>query len=273
MTHSTLCRQLLACQGRAGPAHWRGEPDRERMGDSGRGRPGGRGAVPVDVPWWQEVEPVVARLEELLGVPVLVLRLLTVDGGEGGRDGHATYHVEALERPAPGPLERRPLDDGRFGTDSALRAPWARAAGLRELLDWSARTWRRRDDPSPARSSSDGPGTLRHCSGCPPRRGRSGSRRRRTSPPTRGPSSPHSPVRTLHWCRSSWAGARGGSSWNTYRGGLLGCLARYGDRGDEAFGGGPGRPLGEPARRAAGLAHTRPRHPVDASSTDRRPRG
>lgn len=101
---------------------------------------GAVGPFPVDVPWWQEVEPVVARLEELLGVPVLVLRLLTVDGGEGGRDGHATYHVEALERPAPGPLERRPLDDGRFGTDSALRAPWARAAGLRELLDWAART-------------------------------------------------------------------------------------------------------------------------------------
>ncbi|MEU1415407.1 GNAT family N-acetyltransferase [Streptomyces sp. NPDC049097] len=101
---------------------------------------GAVGPFPVDVPWWQEVEPVVARLEELLGVPVLVLRLLTVDGGEGGRDGHVTYHVEALERPAPGLLDRRPLDDGLLGPRSALRAPWARAAGLRELLDWAART-------------------------------------------------------------------------------------------------------------------------------------
>ncbi|MED7824973.1 aminoglycoside phosphotransferase family protein [Streptomyces chiangmaiensis] len=98
---------------------------------------GAVGPFPVDVPWWQEVEPVVTRLEDLLGVPVLVLRLLTVDG-DGGRDGHATYHVEALERPARGLLERRPLDDGLLTRDSGLRTPWARAASLRELLDWAA---------------------------------------------------------------------------------------------------------------------------------------
>jgi hypothetical protein len=38
------------------------------------------GPFPVDIPWWAEVEPVVAHLEETLGVPVVVLRLLTVEG-------------------------------------------------------------------------------------------------------------------------------------------------------------------------------------------------
>jgi hypothetical protein len=62
------------------------------------------GPVAVGVPWWVEVEPVVACLHKALGVPVFVLRLLTVEGGEGARDGHVTYHVAALERPAAGLL-------------------------------------------------------------------------------------------------------------------------------------------------------------------------
>ncbi|MFC3572183.1 aminoglycoside phosphotransferase family protein [Streptomyces yaanensis] len=98
------------------------------------------GPSAVDVPWWSEVEPVVGWLEDLLGVPVLVLRLLTVDGGEGGRDGHATYHVEALERPAPGLLDRGPLDEDLLTQDDELRTPWARVEGLRDLLDWAGRT-------------------------------------------------------------------------------------------------------------------------------------
>src|SRR5690349_17833718 len=91
------------------------------------------GPFPVDVPWWQEVEPVVDRVRHLLGVPVLVLRLLTVDGGEGGRCGHATYQVEALRRPAPGLLDPGPADQGLLAQDDPLRTPWARAEGLREL--------------------------------------------------------------------------------------------------------------------------------------------
>ncbi|MER6126829.1 aminoglycoside phosphotransferase family protein, partial [Streptomyces sp. NPDC001795] len=90
------------------------------------------GPFPVDVPWWSEVEPVVGRLEDLLGVPVLVLRLLTVDGGEGVRDGHATYHVEALGRPAHALLDQRPVDADLLTADDERRMPWARADGLRE---------------------------------------------------------------------------------------------------------------------------------------------
>ncbi|MFF3581371.1 hypothetical protein [Streptomyces mirabilis] len=67
---------------------------------------GSAGPFAVDVPWWSEVGPVFEWLEELLGVPVLVLRLLDVEGGARGRDGHVTYHVEALERPGSGLLDQ-----------------------------------------------------------------------------------------------------------------------------------------------------------------------
>ena len=87
-------------------------------------RPGAVGPFDVDVPWWADVGPVVARLRELLGVPAYVLRLLSVEGGEGARDGHVTYHVATELTPDPEPPH-------------ALRAPWAHAAGLRELLDWA----------------------------------------------------------------------------------------------------------------------------------------
>lgn len=101
---------------------------------------GSAGPFAVDVPWWSEVEPVVGRLEELLGVPVLILRLLDVEAGAGGRDGHVTYHVEALGRPATGLLDQRPVDMALLDGGEALRSPWARADGLRELLDWAAGT-------------------------------------------------------------------------------------------------------------------------------------
>jgi len=90
------------------------------------------GPFDVEVPWWAQVEPVAAHLEQALGVPVVVLRLLTVEGADGARDGHVTYHVEALEPPPT--LERCEFADD----DHPLRLPWARASGVRELLDWAS---------------------------------------------------------------------------------------------------------------------------------------
>jgi hypothetical protein len=75
-----------------------------------------------------EVEPVVAHLEETLGVPVAALRLLTVDGSDGARGGRVTYHVEAL-RPPPGNLNALPGFSGcrprtvRSGSRPSLRSP------------------------------------------------------------------------------------------------------------------------------------------------------
>jgi hypothetical protein len=90
------------------------------------------GPFPVDIPWWSEVEPVVARLEETLGVPVIVLRLLDVEGADGGRDGHVTYHAEALQ-PFRSPAAREFVE-----ADHPLRMPWARASGVRDLFAWAA---------------------------------------------------------------------------------------------------------------------------------------
>jgi Phosphotransferase enzyme family len=101
---------------------------------------GAIGPFQVGVPWWSEVEPVVEHLREVLGVPVLVLRLLLVEGGEGGRDGHVTYHVAALERPASGLLAERPVDHAVLAGPQELRAPWAREQGIREVLDWASGT-------------------------------------------------------------------------------------------------------------------------------------
>jgi hypothetical protein len=91
------------------------------------------GPFTVEVPWWAEVEPVVTYLEETLGVPVVVLRLLAVEGSDGARDGHVTYHAEALQ--PPGSLPRCDFVDD----DHPLRQPWARASGVRELLQWASR--------------------------------------------------------------------------------------------------------------------------------------
>jgi hypothetical protein len=98
------------------------------------------GPFAVNVPWWSEVESVVACLHEALDVPVLVLRLLGVEGGEGGRDGHVTYHVAALDRPAPGLLAGRPVDHAALTRPEILRSPWAGVEGIREALSWASDT-------------------------------------------------------------------------------------------------------------------------------------
>jgi Phosphotransferase enzyme family len=98
------------------------------------------GPFPVSLPWWSEVEPVVAHLREVLDVPVLVLRLLLAEGGEGGRDGHVTYHVAALRRPAPGVLAERPVDQAVLTGPEDLRSPWARLEGVHEVLSWASDT-------------------------------------------------------------------------------------------------------------------------------------
>ena len=91
------------------------------------------GPFPVEPAWWAEVGPVGDRLESELGVPVTVLRLLTVEGGDGARDGHVTYHVEAASAP------RAALRPAVFTvSDERLRLPWASAAGVRELLAWAS---------------------------------------------------------------------------------------------------------------------------------------
>ncbi|MFD1146728.1 hypothetical protein [Saccharothrix hoggarensis] len=58
----------------------------------------------VDSPWWNDVEPVTAHLDRVLGVPTSVLRLVAT-ATSGTRDGVVTYQVEA-ERVPDGGLTR-----------------------------------------------------------------------------------------------------------------------------------------------------------------------
>jgi phosphotransferase family enzyme len=103
---------------------------------------GAVGPFGVDIPWWAEAEPVAARLRETLGVPVIVLRLLRADGGDGSRDGHVTYHVAALTRPAPGLLAIGPAVPAGIRAEldvtDELRSPWARLDGVLDLLGWAS---------------------------------------------------------------------------------------------------------------------------------------
>jgi len=91
-------------------------------------------SFPVDSPFWPDVEPVVRHLEEVLGVPTAVLRLVSVVGGESPRGGEVTYLVEAATTPtrgyAPDP------GDGVFAPQP-LRAPWAEPGGPAALVRWA----------------------------------------------------------------------------------------------------------------------------------------
>ncbi len=97
------------------------------------------GPFEVAVPWWSSVGAVTERVAAETGVPVAVVRLVGVTGGAGGRDGHAVYHVEALERPADAaPRPAGPEVDALLGP-AERRAGWATPAGLRAALDWAGR--------------------------------------------------------------------------------------------------------------------------------------
>ncbi len=117
------------------------------------------GPVEMPTPWWNDVAPVVTWLNGLLGVPVAVLRLVDVEGGKFMRDGHVTYHAEALAnppanveawehhsidaKPSSDPSvhlavrESIPLGERFVAGDEPLRASWATVEGLRAALDWA----------------------------------------------------------------------------------------------------------------------------------------
>ncbi|MFE2723612.1 phosphotransferase family protein [Kitasatospora sp. NPDC059327] len=100
------------------------------------------GPFEVDGGWWSAAAPVVERVSEELGVPVLVLRLAEVAEGGGGSGGHVVYHVEALERPAGLVPRQQGADIAALLGPAERRAGWATASGLRSALDWAERTLR-----------------------------------------------------------------------------------------------------------------------------------
>ncbi|MBP0451547.1 phosphotransferase [Kitasatospora sp. RG8] len=112
---------------------------------------GPQGPYEVDEAWWSAAAPVVERLTQELGVPVVVLRLAGVTDGEGGNGGHVLYHVEALERPAGLVPRQAGPDTAALLGPAERRAGWATPAGLRETLDWAEQALDRAGRPSAGR--------------------------------------------------------------------------------------------------------------------------
>ena len=88
---------------------------------------GDDGPAPVvepEIPWWSEVRSLVAAAESAVGAPLRVLRRLSVESGELGRDSEVTYLFEREGGP--------PADE----PDHPLRSRWARSGWLDEVLAW-----------------------------------------------------------------------------------------------------------------------------------------
>ncbi|BAJ32211.1 MULTISPECIES: aminoglycoside phosphotransferase family protein [Kitasatospora] len=100
---------------------WRGE------------RVGAVGPIAAESPYWAQIGEVAAAASRLAGVPLAVLRLLSVAGGEGGRGGEVVYLAVASERPTGvlAPVGRS--DDAGH----PLRLDWARADGLAGEWAWA----------------------------------------------------------------------------------------------------------------------------------------
>jgi Phosphotransferase enzyme family len=101
---------------------------------------GSVGPFEVPGPWWSYAEAITNHLDEVLGVPTALVRLVGSDRermGNGG--GHVIYHAEALTTPKAILDGERPEDWAAILRDHPLRAPWARPSGPVELLDWAVR--------------------------------------------------------------------------------------------------------------------------------------
>ena len=78
------------------------------------------------------------RLDELLGVRCVVLRLVHADEAEVGRGGRTVYHVQTMGAPRSGVLDETPYD----GWDAIvephpLRATWAEVDGPERMVEWA----------------------------------------------------------------------------------------------------------------------------------------
>ncbi|MFI9010235.1 phosphotransferase [Actinosynnema sp. NPDC053489] len=88
----------------------------------------------VDSPWWNDVEPMTAHLDRVLGVTTSVLRLVG-STAPAMRDGVVTYQVEADRVPERGLSSGEP----HAFDEHPSRLPWARPGGPAELVAWARR--------------------------------------------------------------------------------------------------------------------------------------
>ena len=101
-------------------------------------------SFPVDSPFWADVEPVVRHLDELLGVPTAVLRLVSVVDGESPRGGEVTYLVEAASVPTRG---YAPDAGDDVFAPQPRRTPWAEPGGPAALVCWAGDALSRQGRP------------------------------------------------------------------------------------------------------------------------------
>jgi hypothetical protein len=95
----------------------------------------------VAEPWWSEARTATAALDDALKARTAIVRLLEVsrDSDHGPRGGEASYHVEALTPPSG--LDERPADEwAAVIAPEPLRSAWATPAGVRDLIDWAAKS-------------------------------------------------------------------------------------------------------------------------------------
>lgn len=88
---------------------------------------GASGEPPIvepEVPWWAEARSLVTAAEAAVGEPLRLLRRLSVESGENGRDSEVTY---LFEREGGPPAEE---------PDHPLRSPWARTGWLDRVMAW-----------------------------------------------------------------------------------------------------------------------------------------
>ncbi|MDX6279969.1 MAG: hypothetical protein QOH03_1040 [Kribbellaceae bacterium] len=95
-------------------------------------------AFEADRPWWSEVAATTRYLDELLGVPTFVLRLVHADNAETGNGGRVVFHVQAAGEPRAGVLDPTPHPDWtEIIAPQPLRATWAEVDGPQRLVDWA----------------------------------------------------------------------------------------------------------------------------------------
>ncbi|MET0903036.1 MAG: aminoglycoside phosphotransferase family protein [Acidimicrobiales bacterium] len=87
----------------------------------------------VDVPWWQEMGPVVAGARRAHNIDVVILRLLSGEQPRLGAGGPVTYLAEVR---GDVDVAVRPWERSR-DPDQPLRASWARPGGPAEDLAWA----------------------------------------------------------------------------------------------------------------------------------------
>jgi hypothetical protein len=93
-------------------------------------------SVSVEVPWWAEASTLVAAARQRVGVPVVLVRRLSVEAGTDGGDSSVTYLFEAPSGSVPSAgldwVEREVPGDA----DHPLRLPWARPGFLAGAVEW-----------------------------------------------------------------------------------------------------------------------------------------